>query len=305
MKIWLPLFKNRRSRRLVLVAAVRDEADVLDANLRHHFALGVDFAVMADNGSTDGTCEILEAWQQRGMVAWVAEPDESYRQSEWITRLALSARERHGADWILADDADEFWCPHEGDLKDFIATERGAVLRCGRRNQVRVVAPGEDPKVEFLHKAFAEVRAPRAWREPCAERGKRELSDPTVPGVTWHGEEPKVLARADVVGALTQGGHRVQSRDWVWATEPAGLTIRHFPIRSAEQFVRKVTAGGAAYARSGLPAAMGWHWRYWQAEAAAGRVTEAYARETVRAGATPWPAALGPGRTAAEALDRG
>ncbi len=34
---------------------VRDEGDILEANLRFHHALGVDHFVVTDNGSTDET----------------------------------------------------------------------------------------------------------------------------------------------------------------------------------------------------------------------------------------------------------
>ncbi len=34
---------------------VLDEADIIDDNLRYHRAQGVDFFVVADTGSTDGT----------------------------------------------------------------------------------------------------------------------------------------------------------------------------------------------------------------------------------------------------------
>ena len=41
--------------RLVMALKVRDEGDILEANLRFHHALGVDHFVVTDNGSTDET----------------------------------------------------------------------------------------------------------------------------------------------------------------------------------------------------------------------------------------------------------
>lgn len=38
---------------------VRNEADVIETNLRHHFATVIDEAIVLDNGSTDGTLELV------------------------------------------------------------------------------------------------------------------------------------------------------------------------------------------------------------------------------------------------------
>ena len=40
---------------------VRDEEDVLEHNLRFHRAQGVDFFIVTDNASVDGTPAILNA----------------------------------------------------------------------------------------------------------------------------------------------------------------------------------------------------------------------------------------------------
>ncbi len=103
-----------------MTLVVRDEADVLEVNLRTHRALGVDAFAVLDNGSTDGTAEILERWRAAGLAHVITDPDadtdEVFR--EWQTRLATLAATELDADWVINNDADEFWLPLTGNLGD-------------------------------------------------------------------------------------------------------------------------------------------------------------------------------------------
>src|SRR4051794_41165345 len=99
---------------------VRDEGDVLEANLRYHHALGVDHFVVTDNGSTDSTPEILRRYEDAGLAHVISEPGTDYRirGPAWLTDMARLAATELGADWVIHTDADEFWLPAQGSLKD-------------------------------------------------------------------------------------------------------------------------------------------------------------------------------------------
>ena len=107
-----------------MTLVVRDEADVIEANLRAHRALGVGAFCVLDNGSTDGTAAILERWRQAGLAHVITDPDADTDEVflEWPTRLARLAATELGADWVINNDGDEFWYPLEGDLRDVFAT---------------------------------------------------------------------------------------------------------------------------------------------------------------------------------------
>src|SRR4051812_30289952 len=111
------------SPRIAMALKVRDEADVIESNLRFHTALGVDVFVITDNGSVDGTREILRGWEAAGR-AHVWDREGSFRRegSRWLTEMARFAAVELAADWVIHADADEFWWPLTGDLRSALAS---------------------------------------------------------------------------------------------------------------------------------------------------------------------------------------
>lgn len=94
--------------RLVAVSVVKNEADIIEAFIRHTLAW-VDHHLIFDHDSTDGTREILQALQSAGLPLSLFRDDApghlQQARSNHLTRLAAQA---HAADWILPLDADEF-----------------------------------------------------------------------------------------------------------------------------------------------------------------------------------------------------
>ena len=199
---------------------MRDEADVVEAQLAYHLDAGVDFVLATDHASQDGTTEILRSFERQGCLRLFRAEGEM-RESEWRTRMARLAATEHGADWIINTDADEFWMPRAGTLKEALAAvpERAGVVWALTCHFV----PRPDDERPFAERMTARFASPVA------------LNDPTSP----YRPHAKAAHRPDPEIVVWFGSHRVVSRrlEPLPGWHPAD--VLHFPFRSREQYERK------------------------------------------------------------------
>ena len=80
--------------KLVMTLLARNEADIVDAQLAFHLNAGVDVVVATDNGSDDGTLEILERYERSGHLHLLREAGDDMRQGEWVTPDGAAGRDR-------------------------------------------------------------------------------------------------------------------------------------------------------------------------------------------------------------------
>ena len=209
---------------------VRDEADVIEPVIRH-MQREVDHLIVADNGSKDGTREILESLG----VEVIDDPEIGYYQSRKMSALAQRAIEA-GADWIVPFDADEVWAAKGGSLKDALAL-MPAEAHIAEASLFDHVATGIDPESDNPI-----VSMP--WRR-TAQAPLRKVAVRAIPGVVIH-----------------QGNHGASFPN---VSHPLAVTgwieVHHFPYRSTHQFIQKAKNGAEAYAATDLPETAGGHWR--------------------------------------------
>lgn len=265
--------------KLIMILLVRDEADIVAANMDFHLSQGVNFVVCIDNGSVDGTRDILDGYERTGHAKVFDEPGRDYAQAKWVTRAMEYARDDLAADWIFSNDADEFWLPREGDLRQMLYSTQAGLLSASRLNMVYPWdAPGEGP-----------------WYRRITHRVVQPVSRPSITDIYTHvlpcpyfylSLPPKVMMRADGLVSVAQGNHSATYERAV-ETVPAPMDIFHYPVRSAEHFEKKIVQGGQAYAaNTELPEIFGWHWRRWY------RAYQEYGIEAPLADALPSKAAL-------------
>lgn len=212
--------------KLVMTLLVRDEADIIAANIDYHLRQGVDFIIATDNRSEDGTADILRGYERQGCLRYIHEADDDYSQGKWVTRMARLAHADHGASWVINNDADEFWWPASGDLKSVFASLPDDVVAL------------KAPRFNFV---AVEERGPFHSRMIYRERQSFNSFGKPLP--------PKLAHRAGPEVVVEQGNHKVAGLAAGRTAEP-GIEILHFPVRSLEQIENKIVKGGAAYARN-------------------------------------------------------
>jgi glycosyl transferase family 2 len=231
--------------RLVMALKVRDEGDVIEHNLRYHRAQGVDFFIVTDNASVDQTPEILERWVGAGLARVIEEPgnDMADNGHQWVTRMAREAATEHGADWVIHADADEFWWPLEGTLKQALAAvpaEYGVVVSPRAEFLARPDGDGEFYDRLTIREARALLRPKVAHRGiPDAlvlHRGQHEVTVGGDLADAWEHVRPP--GRAALRTVRPEGGEHADAR-LVWAPRFDILTL-HFPLRSFDHYRRRV-----------------------------------------------------------------
>ncbi|HEY6892754.1 MAG TPA: glycosyltransferase family 2 protein, partial [Rhodanobacteraceae bacterium] len=217
------------ARCMVGVSVVKNEADIIEANVRHNLGF-LDRIIVFDHDSCDATRRILDALVAEGLpITLLARradrPEFGFWQGEFTTALAKLAFEQHGADFVFPIDADEF----------IDAPSRAAI------EAALDACPNEVANVEWRTYVPDPDAAPGA--HPLeAVRWRIETAAPALPKI--------VISR------------RVMSRDWLIARgnhafcnrsgnelsihegeAVEGFRLAHVPFRSPQQLTAKVLVG--------------------------------------------------------------
>ena len=216
---------------LVLTLLCRDEADILESMLRFHLSQGVDRIIATDNGSLDGSLEILRRFERRGQLTLLQEPEHTHDQAVWVTRMARMAAAM-GADWVINSDADEFWWPQQGTLNSTLAqlpeSIEGVLVE-----RTNFLPPPRD----------AEDQRPFYQRQTLRERVSLNRLGKPLP--------PKLIHRGDAGITVTDGNHNAMRHGKAIASiRNAGIEILHVPVRSYGQLERKIRQGTEALQRN-------------------------------------------------------
>jgi hypothetical protein len=286
------------------VFSVQNEVEIIEQQVAHLRAIGIQHVVACDITSDDGTAEILARHRSDRFSVLTFTPREALNhevpwERSWDCRV-FDELHTLGADWAIFLDADEFWLPASGRLSDCTALRHADVLVVDRYNvplrTTGPLAPGG------LTPAGYDTLSLVTDRVSNDQLHQELATDPTRPW-TFAAVLPKVMARVSLIRGVDSGMHNVLEGDVpLRRVVPDDLLIAHLPFTAETRFIRKVASIRATFAAADVDVTdaaeswetvgMAWHGRRWAtlpdhqlaAEFARNRFDEAQIGELRQAG---------------------
>jgi hypothetical protein len=220
--------------KIAMTLLVRDNDDILEENVLYHASQGVDLFIIMDNLSTDTTRHIIKKLATELPIIYHNQTNDDYRQAEWVTLMAQeAASEPHDVDWIINNDADEFWVFPMGSIREYLRSipPHISALHVKRFNALNCGGDGKTPSLSTSHpreSIYFDVDS------------RNCLGDPLP---------PKCLHRASREVNISMGNHSVSglAGDTIAVENPF---ILHYPYREFSRYLKKITLGGAALERN-------------------------------------------------------
>ena len=198
-----------------LLPGIYNEADILEENLCFYFEQGFK-TIIVDNGSNDGSYEICKKYLGHEVLE-LERVETSEHLKQLLLKTALRLASKHGPDWIVMADADEFietpW--RDKDLRHAIEEDAERDYTIAAVSHFKFVPTTRD-----------DVNEPKLLRRMRHYIKSDDLSREKI----WKHSPNVDLTNPHRPDFLDPQERRLSPHRYI---------MRHYPLRSAEQFERK------------------------------------------------------------------
>lgn len=208
--------RGLRLMRCVSITVVKNEADVIEAMVRHNVQF-LDQMTIIDNGSTDGTAEILAALHDEGLPLTIRhDPALGHIQTALVNDF-VNGPDRDPAAYVFLLDGDEFLCADLAAFNTFLATRPPSFALAWK-----TYVPTRLDKLRDVNVLTRITHARR--REPPRQAFVKAVISP---------DEAAPLR-------VSAGNHGLRGRTLLPCPD---IRLAHFPVRSVQQLACKALLG--------------------------------------------------------------
>lgn len=300
--------------RVGALLGVKNEFEIIELSIKHLRNIGVDHIMVCDISSDDGTAEALEKYKADDfeiLTLLDSSMSDNIPPEESWGYLTRQMYQKASVDWVIFQDADEFWIPASGNIKECEMLDSYDVLSVERFN---LAIEADNPKwadnlmpIHYNNLQFFTDNIDDLW-----EYMKNDDKNSWIKGNI----ESKIMARPKRISGLTDGCH-----DVIEAGEPLrrananDMLIAHLPFSTRSRFYKKVEDISRGFKAEGTDLFSGadtwknnviaWQWRRWAAMAVQGKLDDEFERNIFNAQQIEQLRSQGAIKSAAQLLAQG